>query len=59
VADHLSHLQFKESAELPINDYMRDYTLLKVPTTDPWYANIINYIMADYILPGADKRKII
>jgi hypothetical protein len=59
VADHLSHLQFDEYAELPINDYMRDNTLLKVPTTDPWYANFINYIVAGYIPPGADKKKII
>jgi hypothetical protein len=59
VADHLSHLQFEESAELPINDYMRDDTLLKVSTTDPWYANIINYIVAGYIPPGAEKKKII
>jgi hypothetical protein len=59
MADHLSHLQFKESAELPINDYMRDDTLLKVSTTDPWYANIINYIVAGYIPPRADKKKII
>jgi hypothetical protein len=59
VADHLSHLQFKESAELPINDYMRDNTLLKVSTTDPWYAKIINYIVAGYIPPGADRKKII
>jgi hypothetical protein len=35
VADHLSRLQFKESAKLPINDYMRDNTLLKLSTTDP------------------------
>jgi hypothetical protein len=59
VVDHLSRLQFKESAELPINDYMRDDTLLKVSTTDPWYANIINYIVAGYIPPRADKKKII
>jgi hypothetical protein len=59
VADHLSHLQFKESAELPINDYMRDDTLLKVSTTDPWYANIINYIVVGYIPPGVDGKKII
>jgi hypothetical protein len=59
VVDHLSRLQFKEFAELPINDYTRDDTLLKVSTTDPWYANIINYIMARYIPPGADKKKII
>jgi hypothetical protein len=42
VADHLSCLQFEESAELPINDYMRDDTLLKVSTTNPRYANIVN-----------------
>jgi hypothetical protein len=59
VADHLSCLQFEESAELPINDYMRDDTLLKVSTTDPWYANIINYIVASNIPPRADKKKII
>jgi hypothetical protein len=35
VADHLSCLQFEESAKLPINDYMREDTLLKVSTTDP------------------------
>jgi hypothetical protein len=59
VADHLSHLQFEESTELPINDYMRDDTVLKVSTTDPWYTNIVNYIVAGYIPPGADKKKII
>jgi hypothetical protein len=59
VADHLSRLQFEKSAKLPINDYMRDDTLLKVSITDPWYANIINYIVAGYIPPRADKKKII
>jgi hypothetical protein len=59
VANHLSHLQFQKSAELPINDYMRDDTLLKISTTDPCYANIVNYIVAGYIPPGANKKKII
>jgi hypothetical protein len=59
VADHLSYLQFKKSIELPINDYMRDDTLLKVSRTNPWYTNIVNYIMAGYIPPGVDKKKII
>jgi hypothetical protein len=59
VADHLSCLQFEEFAKLTINDYMRDDTLLKVSTTDPWYANIVNYIVAGYIPLGADKKKII
>jgi hypothetical protein len=52
MADHLSRLEFEESAELPINDYMRDGTLLKVSTSNPWYANIINYIVPGYIPPG-------
>jgi hypothetical protein len=59
VADYLSHLQFEESTELPINDYMRDDTLLKVSITDLWYANIINYIVASYVPIGVDKKKII
>jgi hypothetical protein len=58
VADNLSHLQFEESAELPINDYMRDDTLLKVSTTDPWCKNIVNYIVAGYIPPGADRKRL-
>jgi hypothetical protein len=37
---------------------MRDDTLLKVSPTDPWYANIVNYIVADYIPPGADKKRL-
>jgi hypothetical protein len=59
VADHLSHLQFEKFAELLINDYKRDDTLLKVSTIDLWYANIVNYIVPGYIPPGADKKKII
>jgi hypothetical protein len=59
VADHLSCLQFEESVKLPINDYMRDDTLLKVSTTNPCYTNTINYIVAGYIPLGADKKKII
>jgi hypothetical protein len=59
VVNHLSHLHVEESTELPINDYMRDDTLLKVSTTDPWYANIVNYIVAGYIPTGAERKKII
>jgi hypothetical protein len=38
---------------------MRDDTLLKVSTTDPWYANIVYYIVAGYIPLGVEKKKII
>jgi hypothetical protein len=56
VADHLSRLQFGKSTELPINDYMRDDTLLKVSTIYLWYANIVNYIVAGYIPQGPIRR---
>jgi hypothetical protein len=58
-ADHLSRLQFEKSTELLISDYMGDDTFLKVSTTDPWYTNIVNYIVAGYIPLGADRKKII
>jgi hypothetical protein len=58
VANYLSRLQFEESTELPINDYMRDDTLLKVSTTYSWYTNIINYIMAGYIPPEQIRKRL-
>jgi len=59
IAIHLSRLQFKETHELPINDYLRDDTLLKITNFYPWYANIMNFIMAGYVPPGENKRKLI
>ena len=59
VADHLSRLQFKETHELPINDYLRDDTLLKITDSDPWYATIMNFIAIGYVTPGENKRKLI
>jgi hypothetical protein len=58
MADHLSRLQFEESAELPINDYMRDDTLLKVSTTDPWYANIINSLWLAIFHQGQTGKRL-
>jgi len=58
VANHLSRLQYKETHESPINDYLRDDTLLKVTDSSPWYANIVNYMVAGYVAPGEDKRKL-
>ena len=58
VADHLSRMQVQGS-DLPINDYLRDDTLLKVTTSRPWYANLVNFIVTGYIPPGKDKKKLI
>jgi hypothetical protein len=58
VADHLSSMQVKGS-DLPIDDYLRDDTLLKVTTASPWYANLVNYMVTGYIPPGEDRKKLI
>ena len=60
VADHLSGLQYNETHyELPINDYLRDDTLLKITHADPWYADIVNFIGKGYVPPGTNKRKLL
>jgi hypothetical protein len=33
--------------------------LYRITRSDPWYANIVNFIIAGYVPPGADKRKLI
>jgi hypothetical protein len=58
VANHLSHLQFEEFVELPINDYLKDDTLLKVSTVNPWYANIVNYIVLATFHRGVIRKRL-
>jgi hypothetical protein len=54
VADHLSHMQVTNMQERPINDFLRDNMLLKVTDSNPWYANIVNYMVAGYVPLGED-----
>jgi hypothetical protein len=37
---------------------MRDDTLVKVSTTDPWYANIINYIVGAIFHLGQTRKRL-
>jgi hypothetical protein len=59
IADHFSRMQFENSQELPINDSLRDDILFKVSKSDPWYANIVNFMVANYLPLGENKRKLI
>jgi len=59
VADHLSRMYFKKPQELAINDSLRDDLLFKVTKTDPWYVNIVNFMVAGYVPLGENKRKLI
>src|SRR6185312_8591185 len=56
VADHLSRMQIQGS-DLPINDYLRDDTLLKVTASSPWYVNLVNFMVTGYIPPGRRQEE--
>jgi hypothetical protein len=58
VADHLSRMQFENPQELPINDSLWDDILFKVTSSDPWYTNIVNYLVVGYVPPGENKKKL-
>ena len=45
VADHLSRMYFENSQELPINDSLWDDMIFKITKSDPWYANIVNFMV--------------
>jgi hypothetical protein len=52
-------MQLENSQELPINDSLEDDMLFKVSKSDPWYANIVNFMLASYVPPGENKRKLV
>jgi hypothetical protein len=47
IADHLSRMQFVNSQELPIDDSLRGDMLYGINRSDPWYANIVNFMVQD------------
>jgi hypothetical protein len=49
-------MRVTNSQDIPINDYLRDDMLLKVTDSNPWYTNIVNYMVIGYIPPGEDKK---
>ena len=48
VADHLSCIPNVPSNSIPINEHFPDELLLGV-STDPWFADIINYLVTENI----------
>ena len=59
VVDHLSCMTNTNTQDPPINDFLRDDTLLKVTASHPWYANIVNFMVSGYISPGESKKKLV
>nr|CAE03895.1 OSJNBb0026I12.3 [Oryza sativa Japonica Group] len=58
VADHLSRLQLTNMQEPPINYFLQDDMLMAVRNSDPWYANIVNYMVSKYVPQGENQRKL-
>jgi hypothetical protein len=52
-------MQFENSQELPINDSLRDDMLFNIIKFDPWYANIVNFMVVGYLPLGENKRELI
>jgi hypothetical protein len=52
IVDLLSIMQFKNPQELPINDSLRDDMLFQISLSVPWYADIVNFMVAGYVPPG-------
>ena len=43
---------------MPINDFLHDDMLLKVTDSNPWYANIVNFMVLGYVTLDGNKRKL-
>jgi len=52
-------MQFENPQELPIGDSLRDDMLYGINISDPWYANIVNFMVTGYVPLGGNKRKLI
>ena len=44
--------------ELPINDFLRNDMLQRVTDSNPWYSNIVNFMVLRYIPQGENKKKL-
>jgi len=51
-------MQFENPQELPIDDSFWDDMLYTINRSDPWYADIVNFMVTGYVPPGG-KRKLI
>jgi hypothetical protein len=47
-----------KTKEPPINDFLREDMLLKMETSHPWYANIVNFMVSGYITLGENRKKL-
>jgi len=51
-------MQVTNMQEQEINDFLRDDMLLMINDTNPWYANIVNFMVSGYVPLGKSKKKL-
>ena len=51
VADHLSRIESPGNEQEEINDTMPGESLMKITHEEPWYADLVNYLVAN-VIPG-------
>ncbi|KAM2835152.1 hypothetical protein PS2_032113 [Malus domestica] len=56
VADHLSRLVHKEDS-LPILETFPDEQLLSLEVSEPWHADLVNYLVTKQVPSTLDKYK--
>ena len=56
VADHLSRLVHNEES-LPIPETLPDKQLLSIEVSEPWYADLVNYLVAKQVPSTLNKHQ--
>ena len=57
IANRLCRMQFENPQELPIVDSHWDDMLYRINRSEPWYADIVNFMVTCYVPPGGNKRR--
>ncbi|XP_074308292.1 uncharacterized protein LOC141643147 [Silene latifolia] len=61
VADHLSRLTIEDHGiqdkSVPINEWLRDDSLMEISTKTPWFADLANYLVNGFIPDDFEPRE--
>ena len=56
VADHLSHLVHNEE-QLPIPEAIPDEQLMSMEVSEPWYADLVNFLVSKQVPSTLNKNQ--
>ena len=50
-------MQFENPQELPTDDSLQDDMLYGINRFEPWYTDIVNFMVTGYVPPGGKKKE--